>query len=315
MYTARRTYGTRYSSLSQNELLCLFGTKSWDALSFEERRDACQEVENRYAQANGCQPCKVETAEMTGSCYGYQSGGTLTLNESLLCDGVFMTEDFDDEGNGVLATTEVPAPNWNMLDTVYHEGTHGIQAAQGRMPFSYFDPVRDYDLYRIQPIEKEAFEAGQDYTLQAIDIVQEEMGEVDPSAIDYYCTVQQQSYQQSFDSAADHYQDPDIDKTVESAIQWHDMGMRPQNPTPSMEAVYGMLDGPEEQLQQSSFDDDSTLSQQSLSEQELDDGASLSFGGAIATSGVDDGADISSADISSLDSPVEGQNVDDGYSF
>ena len=53
-YVAQRSApATRFADLGDTQLLGLFSTDRWGKLSYAEKLDACQEVENRYAAANG----------------------------------------------------------------------------------------------------------------------------------------------------------------------------------------------------------------------------------------------------------------------
>ncbi len=245
---ASRGPATRYAGLGDAGLLSLFSTDQWGKLSFAEKIDACQEVENRYAAAHGCEPCTVRAEPMTGATFGYQDGRSICLNESVVRDGTFLTEDVDENGATVLVPMDVRASNWQTLETVFHEGTHGLQESRGQVPGVYFDPESDYDIYRIQPIEKEAFEAGQENTLRAIAVVQGETGRLDPSAADYVEAVKAASYQASLEAAARNYGDEDIDVTVATVIQHRAYGLTMQNPTESYKALSKMLDEQEQRV-------------------------------------------------------------------
>ena len=159
-------YETRYDTLTQGQLNALFSSAQWSGLSFEERLDACQEVANRYAAEHDVEPCLITHHPMEGSAYGEQFGSTIRLNTYLVRDGQFCTHFTDENGNRVESRIDALAPNWNTLDTVYHEGTHGIQEQLGQIPGTYITPNMDWELYRIQGIEKEAYAAGQSRTLQ-----------------------------------------------------------------------------------------------------------------------------------------------------
>ncbi|MDD6032943.1 MAG: hypothetical protein PUC47_05580 [Oscillospiraceae bacterium] len=211
-------------------------------MSFSDKMDACQEVENRYAAANGVSPCRVTARPMIGGCYGEQSGSTICLNAYLMQGNYFLTEDVDQQGNDILVRTPVSAANWNVLDTMFHEGTHGIQVAQGRAAATYISPEQDMDLYRIQHDEKEAFAAGQFNTLQAIDAVQKASGQIDPQTADYLTTVRNDSFQAALQCAATNYNDPDIEKTLAQVIYDRDHGIQRSSPSPSYTAINALCD-------------------------------------------------------------------------
>ena len=233
---------TLYNSYTQTELHALFSSSTWGNLSFNEKLNACQEVENRYAAEYDTIPCTSTYAPMSGACYGYQNGNTICLNESMLRDGVFHTQITDENGNTIDYITPVSAPSWNTLDTVYHEGTHGIQESQGRIPSTYLDPDSDYDLYRIQGIEKEAYTAGQQRTLSALQETEIKNGQPDVSRNDYLDSIQNDSFYHALQSAAAHYEDPDIENTLAQVISDRENNITPQNPSPSYQAINSLCD-------------------------------------------------------------------------
>ena len=228
---------TGYENLSQNQLHGLFSSETWSSLSFGERINACQEVENRYAIEHNVEPCNVTHQQMDGASYGWQSGQTICLNTSLVRDGCFNVT-YRDE-NGALQTTQIPAmaPSWNTLDTVYHEGTHGVQEATGNMPSTYISPDMDGDLYRIQGIEKEAYAIGQSRTLNALSEVENSSGKLDNARNDYFASVKNDSFQAALQDAARHYNDPNIESTLQSVINDRENDIVPDNPSESYQSI------------------------------------------------------------------------------
>ncbi len=233
---------TGYENLSQSQLHGLFSSETWNSLSFNERINACQEVENRYATEHNVEPCSVTHQQMDGASYGWQSGQTICLNTSLVRDGCFNVTYHDE--NGVLQTTQIPAmaPSWNTLDTVYHEGTHGVQEATGNMPSTYIPPDMDRDLYRIQGIEKEAYAIGQSRTLSALNEVENSFGKLDFARNDYFASVKNDSFQAALQDAAKHYNDPDIEFTLQSVINDRENGVIPDNPSESYQSINTLCD-------------------------------------------------------------------------
>lgn len=231
-----------FNNYSNTQLHSLFSSKTWDELSFEDKVGACQEVENRYALSNGVAPCTIQTAKMQGGTYGYQIGNTITLNESLLKNGTFIQNYTDANGN--IQTREIPAiaPSWNTLDTIYHEGTHGIQEATGRMPNTYIRSEADFSLYRIQGIEKEAFAMGQLKTLEAISEVAEYTGIYDPSQKDYIEYVKIDSFNSALEASVETYNDPNIEHTLNDVIQDRDHGIYRNNGSASYQAINYLCD-------------------------------------------------------------------------
>lgn len=233
---------TGYENLSQSQLHGLFSSETWSSLSFNERINACQEVENRYATEHNVEPCNVTHQQMDGASYGWQSGQTICLNTFLVRDGCFNVT-YRDE-NGVAQTTQIPAmaPSWNTLDTVYHEGTHGIQEATGNMPSTYISPDMDGDLYRIQGVEKEAYAIGQSRTLDALNEVENSSGKFDIARNDYFASVKNDSFQAALQDAARHYNDPNIESTLQSVINDRDNDFVPDNPSQSYQSICTLCD-------------------------------------------------------------------------
>ena len=52
-------YNTNYENYSQSQLTALFSSDTWNSLSFSQRLNACQEIENRYAAENNVHPCTI----------------------------------------------------------------------------------------------------------------------------------------------------------------------------------------------------------------------------------------------------------------
>lgn len=228
---------TGYEDYSQTQLHSLFSTDKWNELSFDERINACQEVENRYAFENNVAPCTITHEHMDGAAYGWQSGNTICLNTTLVRDGEFETNYLDSEGNICTIKTTALAPSWNTLDTVYHEGTHGIQEASGRMHSTYISPEMDGDLYRIQEIEKEAYAMGQTKTLNALSDVEQSSGKMDPSRGEYIASVKNDSFQSALQDAVQHYNDPDIENTLNSVISNRDNGIILESSSTSYQSI------------------------------------------------------------------------------
>ena len=235
-------YNTNYENYSQSQLTALFSSDTWKSLSFFQRLNACQEVENRYAAENNVQPCTITYHPMNGACYGWQNGNTICLNSYLLQDGQFCTNFKDSYGNIQSIKTEVPAPGWNTLDTVFHEGTHGIQEQLGRMPSTYISPEMDGDLYRIQEIEKEAYAIGQMKTLEALSNYEEEVGHMDPERSEYIASVKADSFQAALIDASQNYNDPDIEQTLQTVINDRENGIFRTNTSESYDAINTLCD-------------------------------------------------------------------------
>lgn len=235
-------YDTRYDTLTQEQLNALFSSAQWNGLSFAERLDACQEVANRYAAEHDVEPCLITHHPMEGSAYGEQFGSTIRLNTYLVRDGQFCTHFIDENGNRCEVRTNAMAPNWNTLDTVYHEGTHGIQTQLGQIPDTYITPNMDWDLYRIQGIEKEAYAAGQSRTLQALSNYEQSTGKFDAARTEYFASARNDSFQSALADAAQHYNDPNIEQTLATVIQDRENNVVRSNASESYQAIYALCD-------------------------------------------------------------------------
>lgn len=234
-----------YTGLSESELYAMFVTENWKGLSASERLAACQEVENRFAISRNTIPLKLQSEEMMNRAYGYQLGNRIAINSYLLNDSVFQVEIRDENGE-IFAVEEVDvdAPGWNVLDTIFHEGTHGIQLQEGRGAGAraYFRPEDDYDLYRIQPDEKEAYENGQINTLAAIQMVMNEQNIADPDMQLYYESVLQDSYQESLQRAMINYADPEIEKHIAEVVNNRNKYIEVDNPSREYEQLVDVLE-------------------------------------------------------------------------
>lgn len=233
---------TIYENYSQSQLTALFSSDNWQSLSFSERMNACQEIENRYAAENNVQPCTVTHQPMNGACYGWQNGNTICLNSYLVADGQFSAQYTDQNGNVQTVRTNALAPGWNTLDTVYHEGTHGIQEQTGRMPSTYISPEMDGDLYRIQGIEKEAYAVGQTKTLDALSNYEKEVGHLDASRNDYIASVRNDSFQSALSEAARNYNDPNVEQTLQTVINDRENNITRKNTTASYDAINNLCE-------------------------------------------------------------------------
>lgn len=290
---------TRYHKYTDSQLTFLFSTNSWKNLSASQRLAACQEVENRYAAENNVKPCTVTSRPIEGRCYGWQNGNTICLNSYLLNDNQFCTTFTDMNGNKQTIRTSVNAAGWNTLDTIYHEGTHGIQEQTGRIPSTYISDRMDYDLYRIQGIEKEAFEKGQTKTLEALSRYEKECGTLDPERASYLATVNSESYQRSLSNAIHNFKDPNIDLTLQTYISDREKGIVRINASDSYNAISDMYD---------SYHQNPTMTQNTigLNTQTQDNLAGLN------TSGQDNPVNIPSQDNSSgLSTPIQDQNLNE----
>ncbi len=229
------------------EIEAKFASVNWNRndFSLSDKMEICRALEENYAAENSVAPCQVTLEYMDGSTFGYQCNGIITLNAYVVEEGTFHTLIRDE--NGQIMTDESGAPiekiipvkgaNWATMETVYHEGTHGIQEAQGCLASTYINSQEDYALYRVQKCEREAFATGQLRTLEAIQNYQKHSGNRDVEAISYARSVQANSYQKYHDDAATRYQDTNIERTLDQYISDHDNGVVPETPSESYSAI------------------------------------------------------------------------------
>ncbi len=231
--------------LEQRRLLeAGFASENWSNLSFPQKLELCRELENNYAAEHGVTPCYVTAMPMDDGTYGYQTNHTIVLNSHVLEDGTFhlILRDennqpiLDENGLPVKKAVAIPASNWRTMETMYHEGTHGIQESEGRLASTYVDSECDYSLYRLQSCEKEAFSAGRRHTLDAIRTY-EINNSHDPSGERYFNAVEKDSFDNYLNEAAERYHDPDIENTLNQFISDRDNGITPTHPSESYQAI------------------------------------------------------------------------------
>lgn len=310
-------YNTNYENYSQSQLTALFSSDTWKSLSFSQRLNACQEIENRYAMENNVHPCTITYQPMNGACYGWQNGNTICLNSYLLQDGQFCTNFKDSYGNVQSIRTDVLAPGWNTLDTVFHEGTHGMQEQSGRMPSTYISPEMDGDLYRIQGIEKEAYANGQMKTLEALSNYEKEVGHMDPERSEYIASVKADSFQAALIDASQNYNDSNIEQTLQTVINDRENGISRTNTSESYDAINNLCDdyGIHSSADVSTASSTQTIqpdSENSESEVQLDDGLSRTNHEASIAYQLDDGLLDSSTTETTTANTAETPLYEDG---
>lgn len=310
-------YNTNYENYSQSQLTALFSSDTWKSLSFSQRLNACQEIENRYAMENNVHPCTITYQPMNGACYGWQNGNTICLNSYLLQDGQFCTNFKDSYGNVQSIRTDVLAPGWNTLDTVFHEGTHGMQEQSGRMPSTYISPEMDGNLYRIQGIEKEAYANGQMKTLEALSNYEKEVGHMDPERSEYIASVKADSFQAALIDASQNYNDSNIEQTLQTVINDRENGISRTNTSESYDAINNLCDdyGIHSSADVSTASSTLTIqpdSENSESEVQLDDGLSRTDHEASIAYQLDDGLLDSSTTETTTANTAETPLYEDG---
>ena len=126
----------------------------------------------------------------------------------------------DEQGKEQLRGVEVDAAGWMILDTIYHEDTHGVQLDEERMQRydTYIEPATLWSLYRIQPCEAEAFRKGQKSTLDTIRKVSEETGIYSTDMEKYMDYVEYNSYERALEEAKQFCMDENVEVTLQEVI-------------------------------------------------------------------------------------------------
>ena len=209
---------TRYQYLNDTQLHYHFVSYNWRSHTYEERYELCQELENRLAAQRGTQPRELVPEDMKGQAFGAQWHDKLYVNENILRNNQFVTEVKDPNTKQVTGVRfeDVDAPGWQMMDTIVHEDTHGMDEDNGEIQGpSYIAPKENYNLYRIQRSEKKAYETAEDYTLDAISNL-ETAGITDSEAEDYRRMTGQYDYY--LEEAKFEFNDEHIDETLDQVI-------------------------------------------------------------------------------------------------
>lgn len=257
---------TIYTGLTDNQLYELFGSASWkgtlfqQGLTAEQKQQALQELSNRAARDYKSEAVPVRTEDIRGYGIGSYSPGEkrITLNQNLVEQGKLRDED----GN-LFETSGMPGgkgSSWRCVATTYHESWHAAQHQSEENPAIYGDAEhqknvaanlrqyispsyggtrQDYDLYRIQLVEKEANEYGY---AKAVNALQSVGSEKDRKAILASLKAQiPDTYDRSLQEAQLKY-GSDILEAMQSAINDRDSGAGVQaNRSQGYYATHGIL--------------------------------------------------------------------------
>ena len=237
---------TRYSDAPLSRLHSTFSSAQWHSLSIPARLDACQEVANRCAAEQGKEVPVLTCENMSGSTYGWTSGHTICLNSNLLLSGQFVGEFTDQQGNSHEHTVSVPADNWQILDTIYHETDHYLRSDT----CYYIEPGADRDLYRMQNDEKPAYAAGSSRTLAASAQYEKETKLTDANREAYFEYVRSDTFQNALINASIHYNGPNIDQTLNDVIRDRTNGVTQKEPSPGYQAINDVLNDYEQKQAQ-----------------------------------------------------------------
>lgn len=222
---------TIWSAYSSEELCKAFAGNYWNNLDTDLRAELLREVEIRLAAERNSEPREIEFKDLEGFTLGYQSGDTIVINRNLVEIGAFRTEVLNKETNEVTTRYDMAeAVNWNLLATVFHEDTHGVQEDEGRGQSvrSYIEADSDYLLYRLGPDEREAFDNGQGRTAEVINYLRTNgivSDDEDPSMQNFMNEVMQQSTKVYEERAIQEYSDPDVIKHIDQWVNEEEQGL------------------------------------------------------------------------------------------
>ena len=208
-----------FGAMSRKELDRKFVPARWDKLSYDDRCRCLQELENRFAQEQGRPAKQVTFAPMKGGLYGVwnEATDTIRINENLVKDGAFLSK-------GRLVPQSDAA--YQLYDTIAHEGFHAYQSyalahpdihadkqqlaewrlnsewafPRGHYEDNYYSFDTDRDRYRLQALERDAFDYGNRRTMEAFDALEAEEGRL-PGYADYKHSCEFDSYENALKSA------------------------------------------------------------------------------------------------------------------
>lgn len=220
-----------------------FSDENWRNMTPDQRLEALNELETISAGQNHSAVRQVVAEDMNGNTYGYFDGEKIVVNNHLLQDDAkFYALVTDEDGNKEMMTYAVKDANIQMMDTLFHEDYHSFQqqAVRGEISketlqamgiseetvrnwaanenrLGYVDPEIDGNLYRIQGLEKTAFDAGETNTKQAFAFLNEKYGE-DANYQNYLQNIAAGSYEKNLQMAQMRYGDMDIENTLQNKM-------------------------------------------------------------------------------------------------
>ena len=228
-----------------------FRADRWNAMTSAERMQTLRELESISASRNHAQPVPVVSEPMEGPCYGYYDGQRIVLNSNIIERQEMIAYKRDEHhqiirdqnGAPLMFRHPVKDSNLQMMDTLFHEDRHSFQdqAARGRIsqetldemgisretvdiwrannsPCNYVDVDVDAALYRIQPIEKDAFWAGEHNTKMACSSMAVKYGP-DLNYAEYLKACERNGYERSLYEAKIRYGDTNIRSTMENKMR------------------------------------------------------------------------------------------------
>lgn len=220
-----------------------FRNENWNKMNASERLEALQQLEIISAEKNHSCPQKITAKELEGAVYGYFDGTEIVVNKYILENGM-MIKNVQDEETGEMEqlSYRIQDANIQMMDTIFHEDYHSFQeqAVNGEIPMetleamgvtkeilrdwqanntvlNYVDPEVDGCLYRIQELERTAFQAGESNTKEAFVYLNAKYGE-EPNFGKYMQSIENSNYSKNLNMAQMRYGDVDIVDTLQKKM-------------------------------------------------------------------------------------------------
>ena len=185
------SFYTRCRHLTDERLYALYRHEIWygsnerKPLCRTERLDALQELANRAALKLNTEPCRVIAKPINGPRYGYYNAAenAIIVNEHLINNDELVIN----TKRGKRHCKEVFDANAQLMDTVFHETFHAYQidvlmhpdkhpdecrALQWKtnmLKGNYYSLEEDFLRYRIQHVEKSAFDHAERQTAEVFE--------------------------------------------------------------------------------------------------------------------------------------------------
>jgi len=185
-----------------------------------------QELENRSAESLGNRPCEVRLEQMEGATYGGYGDGVIYVNEGLVENGE-LTVNFDD---GTTMQYMPDDTNAQLMDTIHHENYHAYQdeVISGRLEHSdqaeaelwrandenYIRGSDNESLYRVQCLERSAFNHGETQTKAAFEEIEAKYGSDD--GFQAYQENTNNSYENALANAQTQYGDVNVQENLDN---------------------------------------------------------------------------------------------------
>lgn len=219
-----------------------FHSRNWNQLSYAQRMEAVQELENLSANRNGAVPCPVRSEYLEGGQYGYYNGSEIVVNRHVLEKGEFVKTVTHKDGSTEQFRYACKDDNLQVMDTIFHEDYHSFQdqAVNGIVPqdqldkmgvtpkllhdwkanqsiANYISPDVDRDLYRIQLLEAFAYREGKNRTKEAFGYLNQKYGQ-DEKYQNYKEYLLRDSYINSYKECKQRYHNENIARDLQNKM-------------------------------------------------------------------------------------------------